>query len=104
MKIALDYDETFTADPSFWRDFIDRAELNDHEVMIVTYRDLGLPIQHDIPIKVYYTSYKAKRKYMEGQGVMIDVWIDDSPETISGDSGWTDQDRERWKTEHFKVA
>lgn len=82
MKIALDYDDTFTKDPIFWREFIDQVQLNDHEVMIVTYRDKDLPIDHELPIPVFYTGYFAKRQYMKEQGIDIDVWIDDWPESI----------------------
>lgn len=103
MKIALDYDETYTKDPAFWKVFVDMAQLRGHEIMIVTFRDPGLPIDHDPGIPVYYTSYVAKRNYMKfEQGIFIDVWIDDTPDTIVEDSDWTSADRERWKEKHYK--
>lgn len=101
MKIALDFDDTFTKDPTFWLDFIDKAELRNHEVIIVTFRDPSLPIHLKVPIPVFYTSYTAKRQYMENKGIDIDVWIDDSPETILRGSEWTPEERERWRNEHF---
>lgn len=82
MKIALDYDNTYTKDPKLWNYFIDDAQLKDHEVMIVTYRSPDMKIDHELEIPVFYTSFFAKRKYMEDQGIKIDVWIDDWPESI----------------------
>ena len=100
MKIALDYDETFTKDPKFWRKFIDQCHLADHEVMIVTFRDPSIPIEAELPIDVYYTSYRAKRDHMTNIGINIDVWIDDSPDCVVGHSQWTDEERERWKKDN----
>lgn len=82
MKVALDYDNTYTLDPPFWDKFIDMLQLKDHEVMIVTYRSPDIPIDHELPIPVFYTSFHAKRKYMLEQDINIDVWIDDWPEGI----------------------
>lgn len=103
MKIALDYDDTFTKDPLFWETFIGMTLMRGHEVMIVTFRDPELKIDHDLGIPVFYTSYKAKRDYMRWvQGIKIDIWIDDSPDTIVANSTWTDADRERWRQEHYE--
>lgn len=103
MNIALDYDETYTKDPIMWQKFIDLVQLSGHDIMIVTYRDPSLTLDHDPKIPVYFTSYKAKRTYMENKGIQIDVWIDDSPETIVGNSEWTDEQRKEWKLHHFKT-
>ena len=105
MKISLDYDDTYTKDPLFWNRFISLCTGSGHEVMIVTYRDEGLPINHELDIPVFYTAYKSKRKFMENAGHPIDVWIDDSPETIHRDSDWNDDDRERWRQEnHLSIS
>lgn len=100
MKIALDYDETFTADPKLWLKFINDCQLRGHEIMVVTYRDVGIPVEDEMPIDVYYTAYRSKRDYMSSLGIHIDIWIDDSPEAIVSDSTWNDADRERWRTTH----
>lgn len=81
-KIALDYDQTYTADPILWDLFIENANEGDHEVMIVTYRDKDMPIDHKLHIPVFYTGFVAKRVYMKEQGIDIDIWIDDWPESI----------------------
>jgi hypothetical protein len=72
MKIALDYDGTYTADPELWDDFIDAAMNRGHEVAIVTKRPnrAGAPTRRDIP-KIF-TNRMAKAAYYAA-----DVWIDD---------------------------
>ncbi len=101
MNIALDWDLTFTADEPFWRKFIAMARESGHKVWIVTCRldteenwqDL---MGHDYPISPVtvsdrtglkswqhkFTSHSPKRWFMEQQGIQIDIWIDDQPETI----------------------
>lgn len=107
MRIALDYDQTYTLDPETWEKVIERFTQAGHEVMIVTFRDPGIPIEMSPgagdgvpPIPVYYTSYCAKREFMRQRGIEIDIWIDDSPETIITNSQWTTEERERWKAQH----
>jgi hypothetical protein len=82
VKIALDYDDTYTKDPIFWNEFLLSAKDHSHDVMIVTYRSTDMPIDHNPGIPVFYTGWKAKREFMEKHGIKIDVWIDDTPELI----------------------
>ena len=96
MKIALDYDDTYTQDPKLWDKFIELSLLRDHEIMIVTFRSPDVPIDHEPRIPVFYTSWRAKRGFMERQGIDIDVWIDDSPELIITDGAWSTDEIERW--------
>ncbi len=103
MKIALDYDGTFTEDSGLWCRFIDEATVN-HQVYLVTYRGMDTPINHihgkflsDLGVSIYYTDGVAKRKYMEGRGIKIDVWIDDCPDLIVSESEWTPEQRTVWR-------
>jgi len=73
MRIALDYDNTYTLDPSLWNGFIKAAQARGHDVRIVTMRYPHETIQ-SAPVDVTYTSRKAK-----SSAVSADVWIDDSP-------------------------
>lgn len=89
MKIALDWDDTFTRDPEFWARFIRNARIKGHEVFIVTFRDpehdadINYTLDElDISVRQFYTGGVQKRKYMAKIGVFPDVWIDDSPEFI----------------------
>jgi hypothetical protein len=87
MIIALDYDETYTLDPDFWDQFLRSAKAAGHDVFICTMRndDEMLEVYALLNGKVtaiFNTSRKAKRPYMQSQGINIDVWIDDRPEFV----------------------
>lgn len=87
MKIALDYDGTFTADPALWRRFCAHARNAGHEVRIVTMRDRdGLEeVQQQAGPWVdgiILTDGKQKRAEACAQGYIPHVWIDDCPESI----------------------
>jgi hypothetical protein len=87
MIIALDYDNTYTADPKLWDRFIKDAEANGHTVKIVTMRyppgadDYPSETIKNAPCEVIYTSRIAKAKI-----VKADIWIDDSPHWIFQDA------------------
>jgi hypothetical protein len=86
MNISLDFDDTYTRDPKMWDNFINLARLFGHNVYCVTFRfpeqseqvydTIGKVIGND---SCYFTSYNAKRPFMQSKGIMIDVWIDDMP-------------------------
>jgi hypothetical protein len=95
MRIAVDYDRTFTTHKGFWLDFMIRAQDLGWDVCIVTHRhheidwnedfDL-LEAHHSIP--TYFTDGKAKKKFLLDLGVEVNIWIDDKPEGIVADSTW----------------
>jgi hypothetical protein len=85
MRIALDYDGTYTADPEFWGRFCDLAKRAGHSVVCITMRYPTEPIE--VPIPVIYTSRQAKVTFMEERGEKVDVWIDDSPNWLLNDAG-----------------
>ena len=92
MKIALDYDLTFSLDPAFWQSFALRAALSGHEVRIVTARDdrydRTAPLAEvENMIPVVYCRGIAKKWYLEHfSDFAPDVWIDDKPESILANS------------------
>lgn len=83
LKIGLDYDETFTADPVLWGQFIALVKLAGHEVKFVTYRspkfnnDDICSDASECKIDVIFTSGRQKCNFYDA-----DIWIDDSPVTI----------------------
>lgn len=85
MIIALDFDETFTEDPTLWTAFVVKAKIRLHTVTFVTYRDSrwgNSDIEGEadcLGIDIVYTAGKQKQHCFKA-----DVWIDDSPETIVG--------------------
>jgi len=78
--IALDYDKTYTADPTLWNGFIFAAKARKHDVKIVTLRTPNESIQVD-GVEVIYTSRQAKMKH-----IAADIWIDDNPAWVYQDS------------------
>ena len=93
MKIALDYDNTYTIDPEFWNSYIDLAKSRGHEVRIVTIRDERFDrtpqlVKVEELVPIVYCRGIAKRWYLThfGEGFEPDVWIDDKPETILANS------------------
>lgn len=89
MRIALDFDGTFTLDPVFWNSFIRTSVLAGHDVIIVTMRHNGdeavkplAQVQHLPASKFIFTGRRAKKPFVEACGVTIDIWIDDNPHFV----------------------
>ena len=83
MIIALDYDKTYTADSDLWDMFIAMAQSRGHQVICITMRYPNKAEQIDrTNFKVnalYYTSRKAKLRWINEFNVKVDIWIDDKP-------------------------
>lgn len=104
MKIALDYDLTYSLDPDFWQWFARGADNFGHEIRIVTIRDdrfdrTQAMIDVERYFKVVYTRGVAKKWYMShfGDGFIPDVWVDDRPETILSNSATTVEGLAEWR-------
>lgn len=109
MKIALDFDKTYTEDPDLWDAFIQDARSLGHEVWIVTARDcvndgINWATIGPRPTKVIWCDGMPKRLEAEAQGHRFDVWIDDDPGGIEGGTAmeseaalkaWREQDKFR---------
>ena len=91
MRIALDFDGTYTTDPPFWDSVIRLAESAGHEVVCVTarpdsYSDEDLEVLPS-SVKVFKTRMVPKRRFMVSLGSQepdVAVWIDNIPEMICG--------------------
>lgn len=84
LLIALDFDETYTADPVLWRSFVHLAKHSGHQVIIATmrYPHEGAEIESEVDgliSTIVYTGRKAKFDELKRQGFSPDIWIDDSP-------------------------
>jgi hypothetical protein len=84
MKIALDYDGTYTADPAFWDKFMIDCKAYGHEVIVVTMRRPEEIVSFSDRL-IVYTSRRAKKQYCENAGISIDIWIDDNPRWVFQD-------------------
>jgi hypothetical protein len=102
LRIALDYDNTYTADNVLWDAFIKLSVSLGHSVYIVTMRSPTLDaIAHALPPEIaaiFYCDGNAKRKYCsEVYGVEFNIWVDDSPEGIYMGSQFTKEQLEEWR-------
>lgn len=87
MLISLDYDNTYTEDPSFWKEFIVSAKNRGHIVMVITARNEfthGGEIEKEIPgIEVIYTNGEPKKEFCNMNDIPEPaIWIDDMPHLI----------------------
>lgn len=86
LTIAIDYDNTFSALPDVFVQFIKLVQQQGHNCIIVTARseqwvhEVHQAIGDLIPI--YCTNRTSKRAYMDNLGVVVDIWIDDAPQWI----------------------
>lgn len=91
MIIAIDYDDTYSADPPLWDRFIEDAKSKGHEVHMVSCRRDTAQAREECRIpglrffEHHFTSMASKRWHMENKcrpPVKVDVWIDDLPESV----------------------
>lgn len=91
MKIAIDFDDTLTADHKLWAVFLNAARMQGHEVWLVTarreteenVRDIEAWLEewgHSLP--VLFTNLRSKLRTAEQQGLRFDIWIDDDPRSL----------------------
>lgn len=100
MKIALDYDNTYTADPYFFSLLIGKAISHGHDIRIVTVRHPAIDriTAHDIKIPIIYTNGVAKRHWcMHFEDWEPDIWIDDSPKSVDNNSPATPEFLVEWR-------
>jgi hypothetical protein len=86
--LSIDYDKTWSADPSLWQQFARSASSRGHTVLLITnrtsamsdevYRNAGPYVR-----QVIFAGPMPKRKAAERHGYAVDVWIDDHPETVA---------------------
>lgn len=104
MRIAIDYDDTWTKDPGFWQAFVDLAKLAGHDCRIVTARNE----QHDRTpalfelerrIVVHWTRGVAKTWWMShfSGGWIPDVVVDDKPGSWTNNSSMAPDALAEWR-------
>jgi hypothetical protein len=95
LKIGIDFDHTYAADPETWHDVVETLLDAGHHVYLVTKRHDDGPhvagevyevVTNEIPIVFCgRTGIVYKHDLMvEYHDVEVDVWIDDKPEFIKG--------------------
>ena len=90
VKVALDFDETYTADPATWQKLVETMKTSGWDVRIVTFRDdNGGYNNHDIKaaagameLDIIFTAGKQKKPHCASVGFVPNFWIDDLPHLI----------------------
>ena len=91
LTIAIDFDDTYTADTGLWAVFIQKALANGHRVFCVTSRredEENLRIideafrQQFLSVPVVFCNMGSKVWTMEQRGIKVDIWIDDAPHAL----------------------
>lgn len=86
--IAIDFDETFTADPDLWSAFIRHAQNRGHKVVCITWRRKSFEMMRELEgalpkgVAVHSAYGMPKKIYATENRLDIDIWIDDCPEAI----------------------
>lgn len=86
--IAIDFDDTFTADPELWAEFIGRAQSRGHVVVCVSARrdtfDNRRHVTDALPagVRVLLAYDCPKCEFAMQHGLRVDIWIDDCPASI----------------------
>ena len=87
LTFALDYHNTYSADPKFWNVFIELVRLRKDKLYCVTHHtgekqnqdlldSIGKVIGKE---NVIFTMGKAKMDFVKQMGINIDIWIDNNP-------------------------
>lgn len=91
--IAIDWDNTISADKQFFKDLITKLQEANFKPFVCTLRapdreniEEICEVLEDANIPIYLTDGKPKRKYMRSLGVRVHLWIDDFYPGICGDS------------------
>jgi hypothetical protein len=86
LTIAIDFDDTWSADPEGWRCVFDLLTTRGHVVIMATGRhqwsdDMGrAALPPDMPI--VYCGSELKERATRAAGYSVDIWIDDMPGMI----------------------
>lgn len=102
LNIALDYDDTYTADKTMWNQFLRMCWGRKYKVYIVTGRgkeDTNEDLENILTKveDVIFTDGAAKKPFCKAMGIDINIWIDDKPERILTPNPWTEEEKEKWR-------
>lgn len=106
MRISLDYDGTYTADPATWDKFIALMFAGGHDVRVVTMRSPTKDRTADLvklerKVQIIYTDGAAKRFHLTNRDSdwVPEIWIEDKPEAVLYNSPTSAADLRAWREE-----
>lgn len=88
LLIAIDYDDTYTADTEAWTRVIVELQRHGHRVICVSARaetegnrrELSQSLPPGVDVLLSYDT--PKRVFARSRGHDVDIWIDDMPEAV----------------------
>jgi HK97 family phage portal protein len=97
MTVSIDFDRTFAADPQMWGEFAKKAVADGNTVVMISRRPESDREEVISSLGDYAESFSQvllvggdtlKADAADEAGIKVDVWVDDSPQTIKkGDDG-----------------
>ena len=92
LTIAIDYDDTFSADMKAWTEVIAVLQSAGHRVIMVTARRDTDENREGIKswldhfgvegVPLYFTNLGSKLHWAESRGLKVNIWIDDDPRSL----------------------
>jgi len=92
MTISMDFDRTFSADPQMWGEFAKKAVADGNTVVMISRRPESDREEVIASLGDYAESFSQvllvggdtlKADAADAAGIKVDVWVDDSPQTIT---------------------
>jgi hypothetical protein len=90
LVIAIDYHDTYEADPKMWNCIINLFWLRKDKVICISrnhngdkediYDSIGKIIGKE---NIYITDGESKQKWCKENNIEVDIWIDDNPQHIT---------------------
>lgn len=90
-NFAIDFDDTITADPEVIAALVHAGKKKGHRFYCVTARrsteeNEGIVNEvldkYDIQMPIIFTNLGSKLQAVADRGIVIDIWMDDSPMTL----------------------
>lgn len=102
MRIAIDYDDTYTLAPDEWDHVILLFKVWGHDIRCVTARSstedrTEALVQLERRIPVIYCNGVAKESVCRFLGWEPQVWVDDKPRSVIEDSPTTEEQLATWR-------
>ena len=92
MTVSIDFDRTFSADPQMWGEFAKQAVADGNTVVMISRRPESDREEVIASLGDYAESFSQvllvggdtlKADAADAAGINVDVWVDDSPQTIT---------------------
>ena len=89
LTIAIDFDDTFGADPATFREAVKAFQAAGHQCILITNRpeDMGNDVRAEVGdlMPIVFAGEWSKRAMAAQSGYRVDIWIDDHPQWIDED-------------------